>query len=151
MSASPSPTDTSRARRRAARVAVAFLVATFLSGCAPGQVELHVLANRAREDHGASTLMPSPHAAAKAQTWAETMASEGHLRHSDLRVGMPEGFRKLGENVGRGPDVGAVHQAFLDSAAHRANLLDPDYRWIGTGAARSADGVLYVAVVLAAY
>lgn len=110
-----------------------------------------MMTNRAREDHGVGTLLPSPHAAAKAQAWAETLASEGHLRHSDLHVGMPEGFRKLGENVGRGPEVGAIHQAFLDSTAHRANLLDPDYRWIGTGAARSADGVLYVAVVLAAY
>jgi uncharacterized protein YkwD len=139
---------------RTASVVLAFLtlVGTALgTGCTAEQLELHRMVNLEREDSGRDTLLPSPHAYAKAQAWAETMAAESHLRHSNLLDGMPGGFLQLGENVGRGPGTAEIHTAFLDSPAHRANLLDPTYQWIGTGAARGRDGALYVAVVLARY
>lgn len=121
------------------------------SGCTPEQLELQRLVNTERVQAGLVPLLPSPHATAKAQAWAEELARSGHLRHSHLSDDMPEGYRKLGENVGRGPDSGAIHLAFMDSPGHRANVLDPEYRWMGTGYARSVDGVVYVAVVFAWY
>lgn len=131
------------------------LLASFLgllsAGCTPEQIELQQLVNREREDAGLSTLLPSPHATAKAQTWAETLAAGETLRHSSLADGMPAGFRKIGENVGRGPDIGRIHEAFMRSDGHRANVLDPEYNWLGTGYARSDSGVVYVAVVFARY
>jgi uncharacterized protein YkwD len=120
-------------------------------GCAPEQLELQHFVNGEREHLGLPALLPSPHAMAKAQAWAEEMASSGNLRHSDLAAGMPAGFRKIGENVGRGPDIESIHQAFMLSDGHRANVVDPEYNWIGTGYARSNTGVVYVAVVFARY
>ena len=121
------------------------------SRCTPEQITIHDLVNSERAEAGLPTILPSPHAAAKAQTWAEELAASETLRHSSLPEGMPEGFRKIGENVGRGPDIERIHEAFMNSDGHRRNVLDPDYNWIGTGYARSDTGVVYVAVVFARY
>jgi uncharacterized protein YkwD len=120
-------------------------------GCTPEQLEIQQLVNRERADADLPALIPSPHATAKAQAWAETLAAGETLRHSNLDEGMPAGFRKIGENVGRGPDIGRIHEAFMRSDGHRANVLDPEYNWMGTGYARSGSGIVYVAVVFAHY
>jgi uncharacterized protein YkwD len=50
----------------------------------------------------------------------------------------------VGENVAVGyPDVAQVIEAWLASAGHRANLLDPGYRHVGVASAVSADGRVY--------
>jgi uncharacterized protein YkwD len=64
---------------------------------------------------------------------------------------MPPGWTKLGENVGRGPSIDAVYDGFLQSPAHRANLLDSAFNWVGTGTAVAADGTVYVVQVFARY
>ena len=43
-------------------------------------------------------------------------------------------WRWVGENVGYGPDVATVHAAFMNSPAHKANILDRDYTEVGIGA-----------------
>lgn len=147
-------TSTPTTRRRRNRCALALLVlllGAVAIGCAPEQIELQQLINSEREDAGLPLLLPSPHASAKAQSWAEELAAGETLRHSNLAENMPAGFRKIGENVGRGPDIVRIHQAFMDSEGHRANVLDPEYNWIGTGYARSSTGAVYVAVVFARY
>ena len=40
----------------------------------------------------------------------------------------------MGENVGYGPDAVRVHVAFMNSPAHKANILDRDYTEVGIGA-----------------
>lgn len=53
----------------------------------------------------------------------------------------------LGENVGTGDnDVDALHQAFMDSADHRKNILAPKMRFAGIGAIND-DGTLWVTVI----
>lgn len=127
------------------------LIVGLAAGCTPEQLELQQLVNSERVHAGLVPLLPSVHATAKAQAWAEELARSGTLRHSRLSDDMPEGYRKLGENVGRGPGIEAIHIAFMDSPGHRANVLDPEYRWMGAGYARTPDGVVYVAVVFARY
>jgi len=127
------------------------LLALLTLACSPEQAHVYSLVNAERTAAGVPELLPSPHAMRKAQAWAEEMASSEWLRHSDVRRDMPEGFQRLGENVGRGPTIEAVHQAFLHSPAHRANLLDARFQWIGTGHAVSAGGAIYVVHVLARY
>ena len=39
----------------------------------------------------------------------------------------------MGENVGIGPNVGAIHQAFLASPEHYRNLADPVFTHVGIG------------------
>ena len=45
-----------------------------------------------------------------------------------------------------GGDVAGLHQAFMASAGHRANILG-DYNYVGVGTAFSADDYLYVTVI----
>jgi len=121
------------------------------AGCTPEQVDVHRLVNDERRQAGLPDLLPSPHAATKAQAWAEELARSGTLRHSRLSDGLPRGWRRLTENVGRGPDLESIHRAFMDSPSHRANILDPAVTWMGTGHAVSVTGVTYVAVVFASW
>jgi uncharacterized protein YkwD len=141
-----------RPRRRTA-IAVTVLLASLwlLLGCTPEQQAALGQINDQRAKSGLPGLLPSPDAMNKAQAWADQLARHGSLSHSSLSAGMPEGWTKLGENVGRGPSIDAVFQGFMGSPAHRANLVDPAYNWGGTGVAIGADGTVYVVQVFARY
>ena len=83
---------------------------------------------------------------AKAEAWAQHMADTGCLCHSNLPDGVTVGWRKLGENIGRGPDLASIHQALVHSPPHYANMVDPAFHWIGVGIAYGG-GQMYVAEV----
>lgn len=55
----------------------------------------------------------------------------------------------LGENVGVGGGVLSLHQAFMNSPAHRDNILYSSYRYVGVGAIKK-DGRLWVTVIFEA-
>jgi hypothetical protein len=69
-----------------------------------------------------------------------------HSSNSELQAAAGSGWDKLGENVGRGGTVSSLHQAFLDSSSHRANIHG-DYNLVGIGTDTAEDGRLYVTVV----
>jgi hypothetical protein len=69
-----------------------------------------------------------------------------HSSSGELQSAAGSGWEKLGENVGRGGSVSSLHQAFLDSPGHKANILG-DYNYVGIGTGTSDNGVLYVTVV----
>jgi uncharacterized protein YkwD len=123
----------------------------FLTGCTPEQQAVLEKVNASRSQAGVGELLPSPDAMNKAQAWADQLAQSGAPAHSSLSDGMPEGWTKLGENVGRGPSIDAVYQGFLDSPGHRSNLLDPAFNWVGTGVAVSPNGTVIVVQVFARY
>lgn len=83
---------------------------------------------------------------AKAEAWAQRMADTGCLCHSNLPDGVTVGWRKLGENVGRGPSLTAIHDALVNSPLHYANMVDAAFRWVGVGIAYG-NGQMYVAEV----
>lgn len=83
---------------------------------------------------------------AKAQQWAEYMASVGAISHSNLADGAPGEWTRLGENVGRGPSVDAIHKALVASPEHYQNLTDPGFRYVGVGVV-NANGTFYVSEV----
>ena len=83
---------------------------------------------------------------AKAQAWAQTMANAGSIFHSNLPDGVSEDWQRLGENVGKGPDVASIHQALVNSPGHYRNLVDPGFRYVGVGVV-NANGTLYVSEV----
>lgn len=122
-----------------------------LVGCTPEQSATFDRINQIRTSQGLATLLPSPHAMAKAQAWADHLATIGRLEHSDLWDGMPDGGRAIGENVGAGGDLASIYAAFLASPRHRANLLDPRWNWVGTGVATAPNGTIYVVQVFATY
>lgn len=85
---------------------------------------------------------------AAARPHTERMQEEGHLYHN------PDLHRQLqlldadflGENVGAGRTVEALHAAFMRSPTHRANVLDPAYRYAAAYVLRDIDGSLWVTV-----
>lgn len=101
-------------------------------------------------------LSDNPNLSNKAQYWANTMAAEHTLMHSNLLVGI-DGlvWTKLAEDVGMAtmPDANpdqAVFNEFVVSPLHFHNLIDPSFSQVGVGVARSADGTVWVAEEFAA-
>ncbi len=110
------------------------------------QFQAYDLVNRERTTRGGHLLLHDATAQAKAQNWAEHMAATGVLAHSNLRDGMDSGWTKLGENVGRGGSIEAIHRAFMNSSGHRNNILDPAFTHLGVGVAKGSAGVFVVHV-----
>jgi uncharacterized protein YkwD len=135
------------ARRRRSRpllLLVASLVAMVVLGaCTPEQNESNRLVNDARAAYGIPGLMIHGQMNDKAQAWAERMAAEGRIFHSDLVSGAPAGWTLLGENVGVGYSLQQIQDAYMNSAPHRANILDRRFTHVGYGVARGADGRIY--------
>ena len=61
------------------------------------------------------------------------MAARNTLQHNPNLTSQVHGWRWVGENVGYGPDWRRVQVAFMNSPAHRSNILDRDYSQIGIG------------------
>ena len=88
--------------------------------------------------------------ASDASWHAVAMAEAGTIFHSSdqqLRADAAAGSISVGENVGQTAATAGwqtrMHQAFMGSASHRANILDPTYTRIGVGVALK-DGAAYV-------
>ena len=114
--------------RRTTTAAALALAALFLSAClTAGQQQDLDLINQARKANRKATVVANDTATAKAQRWSDHMARTGVLEHTGggTRVdpaGLPR-WCSMGENVGYGPSVASVHDAFLRSASHKANML----------------------------
>ena len=102
--------------------------------------------NALRASHGLAPVGLHSVLTAKAEGWAQHMADTGCLCHSNLPDGVTVGWRKLGENIGRGPSVASIHDALVNSPLHYANMVDPSFHWIGVGVAYGG-GLMYVAEV----
>lgn len=104
------------------------------------------LINAERRAHGVGGLVVHPELVEKARRHAARMAAEGRIFHSDdLAEGLDD-WNLLGENVGRGGNIETLHQAFMDSPGHRANILRAGYDAVGVGVVWE-DGVPYVVEV----
>jgi uncharacterized protein YkwD len=95
-----------------------------------------------------------------ARAWSVRMASSGRLAHNpSYPQQIPAGWAESGENVAwsapSARDVAdlahAVHDGWLHSADHRANLEDPAYTAVGIGIAFDARNGFYVTQDFAAY
>jgi hypothetical protein len=112
---------------------------------AAAPAEIAALTNGEREARGLHALTWSSELARAAQSHAERMAADGELSHSSIgsRVG---GWQRIGENVGRASSARQVHDLWMGSSQHRANILDREFTEIGVGAVE-ADGQLWVVAV----
>jgi hypothetical protein len=117
------------------------------TGPSPSEAQAFVVkVNELRASKGLSTLTVDGNLAAIAQDWSAQMAAAHAISHrSDLSSGVTSNWRRLGENVGVGPDVDALMAAFIASPAHYANLVDPSFTHIGVGTFRTAEGLIYTA------
>lgn len=90
--------------------------------------------NSLRASVGVGPLTLDPNLSSLAQAWAQHMADAGAISHApDLSAGVTSAWTKLGENVGSGPDTAHIFNAFVKSAGHYANLVDPAFTNIGIG------------------
>lgn len=137
----PSSSRRSRPRRIAGVAAVVVLAVATLAGClSEEQQTVQSQINKSRAAAGRAYLANWDVASTKAQKWAEHLAQTGRLSHSNLASGYPSGsWCGLAENVGMGPSLTSIHNAFLNSPGHRANLLNPAYGHMGTGVAKKGN------------
>lgn len=109
--------------------------------------EFVAMINDLRQSEGLGTLEVHEQLTAKARDWSHTMAEAGEIWHSELPDGITVNWKRLGENVGMGGSVEALHQAFIDSPGHYQNLIDPGFRHVGLGVTVDADGTIFVSEV----
>ena len=129
-----------RANARPASVTAATLT--------PDAFESRVLAlvNQERAKRGLSRLARARCPDAFAARWSSLLARRETLRHQRVSELLDAcGARRAAENIGTsGDSAEAVMQSWMRSRRHRASILDPRYRAIGVGAARSRSGRWYV-------
>lgn len=124
--------------RRHRLLAVALLAcAVVAAGCestAADRAQVVDLVNASRHDAGLAPLTENTSLSIKADRWAQHLRDMCGLEHSQLADGAPDEWLKLGENVGYGGTITQVHDAYLRSPGHRANILDPSFTSMGAAA-----------------
>ncbi len=100
--------------------------------------------NAARSAAGVAGVTESADLDAAAGQHAQSMARSGILAHTPSLGSGVCCWLKIGENVGEGPSVGALHAAFMASIEHRDNILDRSFTQMGVGYAVDAHGTLWV-------
>ncbi len=150
--------ETRSPRRRIVRAAVLTLaLATLIGPLAANtaaaansrEKELRTHINEVRDNRGARKLGMKRFLVRAARRHSRQMASTGQLVHStDLAsyAGRRD-WNILGENIGYGPSVDVLHDAFMDSPPHRKNQLNRRFRNIGVGMAVGDDGRIWVTVL----
>jgi hypothetical protein len=140
--------------RRVASFAVAVTVAVgALAAAAPAahasseESQFVSLTNSARGSRGMRSYAVSGDLVTVARRHAQRMAAKHDIYHNPNLGNEVSGWQAVGENVGMGGDASSIHQAFMNSAPHRANILDGDFTQVGIGTARDEKGVLYVTEV----
>lgn len=145
----PAPSAPRRPGRRATLLLAPLLVLGLVA-CQPSpeQESVRAYVNESRRSEGVRAIGDELIVRYKAQQWAEHLAATGTLSHSKLSAGLdglPWGA--VAENVGRGSSIASVHQSYMASPRHRANILDRRWDRVGTGSAVGRDGRTYTVQV----
>ena len=136
-------------RRSIQVAALALALVLALSGCmSDGQTAVQNEMNTDRSANGLRALPTHPQLNAKAQAWAEKLARDGKLSHSNLSTGVPSCWRSLGENVGYGGSAAAVQDAYMKSTGHRNNILSGKWSYVGVGFAKAGSRTYTVQVFM---
>ena len=150
-------------KRRVALVAVAAALALGATACglpntsAPPSdaIQSGVLQamNADRQANGVPPLTWSPKLGNTAGSWAWNEANVNSMYHQDLTALLysPDysGWYTLGENLLVGPGsmtVAQMEQAWMNSAPHRANILNRAFNAAGVGYVHGPDGRIWVVV-----
>jgi uncharacterized protein YkwD len=104
--------------------------------------------NAARRSAGKSSLRLDPQLSKAAKVHTREMVRRNVLYHTptDALKRRVTNWVELGENVGVGGTTTSLHGAFMDSPAHRSNILYSGFRYVGIGA-KQAHGRLWVTVI----
>ncbi|MFL6207132.1 MAG: CAP domain-containing protein [Acidimicrobiales bacterium] len=100
--------------------------------------------NSLRASKGLRQLQVSSELTGVARRWTDHMVADGGISHNpNLGSQVSGNWTKLGENVGVGYDVDGLMKAFINSAPHYHNLVDPDWNYVGVGVSYGSDGRMY--------
>ena len=136
-------------------VPLLLLVALFLCGRVPARAQVVDAEDgftariaQERAAHGLPGLEIAGDLQEVARRQAQRMADQGRKFHNpNLASEVGGDWTLVAENVGFGPTVDDVHQAFMASPAHRDIILHPDLTHVGVGVVQGGDGRLWVAEV----
>jgi uncharacterized protein YkwD len=109
------------------------------------------LMNNARHNNDKGTLILDPELSKAAKKHTTEMVNRNTLYHTesgDLRHRVTN-WSTLGENVGVGSTVDSLHTAFMNSPAHKENILFTSFKYVGVGT-KEANGRLWVTVIFEA-
>ena len=149
------PTRTALTARRSALAVVAALLVALVAGCLPPEEQTFLdRTNALRAANGIAPLKEHGTLTKKAEDWARHMAATGTLAHSNLTSGLGGlNWKSLGENVGMSSPTRdtllTIHNKFVSSSGHRANLLNSGFTHMGVGVHEDASGRVWVAEVFA--
>jgi len=127
-------------------VAVGLLIAV-LASCRPmtsNEVQLFVNTNQFRNQHGLQSLAQQDALEDQARAWAQTMAAQGALSHSDPNTWHVQ-WTAVAENVGVSTSMDDLVARLEASPDHRANMLSTTYTHMAVGTAKGKDGRIYAA------
>ncbi len=136
------PTAAFGTARRWSAVAVAASIALVVTLLVPpvalaadagAEAAFVAAANQERAAAGLPALVVADDLVAVARTQSAAMADGDDLHHNPSLTDDVAGWQRVGENVGRGPDVDVIHSAFMASPAHRDNILEAGWTEIGIG------------------
>lgn len=96
--------------------------------------------NQARVSHGLKRLKMQPGLVRIARAWSAHLEADNQLSHrgnlsARIDAVVTKNWSAWGENVGVGGDVAGLHQAFMQSDAHRHNVLGK-WDYVGIGVVR---------------
>jgi uncharacterized protein YkwD len=140
-------------------------VGPFTSGATsdPGlERDLLALTNVDRTSNGLPALGADARLISVARERSDDMQSRNYFSHDippdgrkvyDLLDARSVDFEMAGENIafnsaGRAATVQNAEQSFMNSPTHRANILRPDFSWIGIGATPGSDKTMYTVVFM---
>lgn len=103
--------------------------------------------NSYRSSNGLAALSRSGSLDSYARSWAQQMANNGGLSHSDIGSLLGE-WSSVAENIGVGGSAGSIFGALVDSSGHRDNMLG-DFTHFGIGAYLDSAGNLWTCHVFA--
>ena len=81
-----------------------------------------------------------------ARSHSAAMMDRGEIYHSTSLGSVTGVWQALGENVGVGVDLNAMHDAFMSSSSHRSNILG-EYNYVGVGVKTDEAGTSWVTVI----
>ncbi len=108
--------------------------------------------NQEREKRGLAKLKLDTQVNKPSKLHTKEMIQKNQIFHTpnDVLAGRVTNWNTLGENVGVGGDPSSLHKAFMNSPSHKENILFPDFRYVGIGAKKTADGKLWVTFIFEA-
>jgi len=125
-------------------VATVAPAAAFADSSASMESQFIAKMNAARESVGLRPYAVASDLTSIARQHSAQMASQQRLYHNPNLTSQVQNWQAVGENVGEGPTVSDIHNAFMQSPEHRANILDHDFTQVGVGVVVDKNGIIWV-------